>query len=58
MKPSPSLGSLVGSIFENFKEYNVKSRIDKFEVEDLYLKREQAPPIDLVEEIEKLMEKL
>lgn len=45
-------------MFDNFKIYKLKSKIEKYEVEDLYLKREREVPIDLVEDIEKQMEKV
>ena len=55
---SPSSGQVNGDMFENYKIFKVKSKIEKYEVEDLYLRREREVPSDIVEDIEKQMEKV
>lgn len=39
-------------MFEHFKNYKLKSNINKFQAEDLYIKREQAIPYEIMESME------
>ena len=40
-------------MFENFNNFKLQTRINKFQVEDLYIKRENGLPIEILEEMEK-----
>jgi len=53
IKESPSLLTLQRSLFDKYENFKSKVRINKFQVEDLYIKRETGLPIDLLEEIER-----
>ena len=43
-------------MFENLKNFKLQSKLMKFQVEDLYIKREKEIPLDLIDEVEKINE--
>eukprot|EP00347_Sterkiella_histriomuscorum_P008873 403343419 len=54
IQESPSQMNLQRDIFDNYENFKQKSRLIKFQVEDLYIKRENVvvPPMDFIEELE------
>jgi hypothetical protein len=45
--------NLQRDLLENYDQFKSKSHLKKYEVEDLYLKREQDLPLEMLEEIER-----
>lgn len=46
---SPSQLTLQRSLFENYEVHKLKTRLNKFQVEDLYIKRETGLPMEMLE---------
>lgn len=40
-------------MFNNFEKFKHKSKLNKFQVEDLFLKRDKSLPNNIIDEIEK-----
>ena len=53
VKETPTQMTIQRDMFENFENFKLQTRINKFQVEDLYIKRENGLPIEILEEIEK-----
>ena len=55
VKESPSQLTLQRDMFDkiNFDNFKLQTRINKFQVEDLYIKRENGLPMEILEEMEK-----
>ncbi|CDW78499.1 UNKNOWN [Stylonychia lemnae] len=53
VQESPSQITLQRDIFDNYDNFKLKSRHHKFQVEDLYIKRENGLPLEILEEMER-----